>query len=147
MKRILYLGCVLICAVQAAHAGKKPAPEAIVADRVDALAGAMVKADGAALQKLTSPDLSYGHSGGRVESREQFIENILNGNSDFLSIKLEEQAISVMDDVAIVRHILSGETHDKGKEPGTVRIGVMLVWHMEKGEWLLLARQAFKLPP
>jgi hypothetical protein len=146
MKQALYFCCAVIWVAQAAHAGEKPAPEAVVAARVEALTEAMVKADGEALKKLTSSNVSYGHSSGRLETREQFIENILNGNSDFLSIKLEDQGIVVADDVAIVRHILSGETHDKGKEPGTVRIGVMLVWQKHKGEWLLLARQAYKLP-
>jgi hypothetical protein len=146
MKRALYFCCAVIWVAQAAHAGEKPAPEAVVAARVDTLTEAMVKADGDALKKLTSSDLSYGHSSGRLENQIQFIENILNGNSDFLSIKLEDQGISVAGDVAIVRHILSGETDDNGKEPGTVRIGVMLVWHKDNGEWLLLARQAFKLP-
>ncbi len=146
MKCLLCLPCGFLLLVTAAYAGNKPSPESLVSARVDALVEAMVKADGDALRKLAAPELSYGHSGGRVETRAQFIENLLNGNSDFLSIKLEDQSISVVDDVAIVRHILSGETHDKGKEPGTVRIGVMLVWHKEKDEWLLLARQAFKLP-
>ena len=129
-----------------AYAGEKPAPEALIAARVDALMEAMVKADADAMKKLTSASLSYGHSGGHVENQAEFIEKIVSGRSDFLSIKLEDKTISVIDDVAIVRHLLSGETHDKGKEPGTVHIGVMQVWHKEKGEWLMLARQAFKLP-
>lgn len=147
MKRfisILLCGGLLLS--QLAYAGDKETPEAEVNSRVAALSDAMVKADGDALKKLTSLALSYGHSSGRVENQAEFVENILNGNSNFLSIELLDQNISIVDDIAIVRHILSGNTHDKGKEPGTVRIGVMLVWKKIQGDWVLLARQAYRLP-
>jgi hypothetical protein len=146
MKRMLYLCCSFILVAHAAYAGEKLAPEALIAARVDALMDAMVKADADALKKLTSSALSYGHSGGHVENQAEFIEKIVSGRSDFLSIKLEDPSILVVDQVAIVRHLLLGETHDKDKEPATVHIGVIQVWHKEKGEWLMLARQAYKLP-
>jgi hypothetical protein len=114
--------------------------------RVEALIAALLKPDRDTLQKLTSPNLSYGHSNGRIENQEQFIQNMLGGGSRFLSIELSEQALQVVGAVAVARHILFAHTHDKGKEPGTIRIGILLVWHYVQDEWLLLARQAFKLP-
>jgi hypothetical protein len=122
------------------------AQETRVQARVEALIAALLKPDRDTLQKLTSPALSYGHSNGRIENQEQFIQHMLGGGSRFLSIELSEQTLQVVGDVAIARHILFAHTHDKGKEPGTIRIGILLVWHLENGEWLLLARQAFKLP-
>jgi ketosteroid isomerase-like protein len=114
--------------------------------RVEAFIAALLKPERDTLRKLTSPALSYGHSNGRVENREQFIRNMLAGGSRFLSIELSEQTLQVAGDVAVARHILFARTHDTGKEPGTIRIGILLVWHYARGEWLLLARQAFKLP-
>jgi ketosteroid isomerase-like protein len=120
--------------------------EARVHDRVETFIAALLKPERETLQKLTSPALSYGHSNGRIENQEQFIQNMLGGGSRFLSIELSEQAVQVVGDVAVVRHILFAHTHDKGKEPGTIRIGILLVWRLESGEWLLLARQAYRLP-
>ena len=88
--------------------------------------------------------MNYGHSSGRVEDQKTFISNLVNGSSNFVTIELQEQNISMVGDIAIVRHILTGDTNDSGK-PGSVRIGVMMVWQKQQGEWTLLARQAFKL--
>jgi ketosteroid isomerase-like protein len=114
--------------------------------RVEAFIAALLKPDRETLKNLSSPALSYGHSNGRVENQEQFIQNMLGGGSRFLSIELQNETLSVTGDIAIVRHILFAHTHDTGKDPGTIRIGILLVWHRDRGEWRVLARQAYKLP-
>jgi hypothetical protein len=119
-------------------------PAAELEQRIDALSKAMIDADAKALRSLTAAALNYGHSSGRVEDQATFIENLVNGSSDFLTIDLQDQQISFIDDLAIVRHILTGDTNDSGK-PGKVRIGVMMVWQKQQGDWKLLARQAFKI--
>lgn len=119
-------------------------PEARINTQVDAFIAAMLKPDRDTLEKLTSPALSYGHSSGKLENRAEFIQSMLDGVSNFLSIELENQTLKIVDDVAIVRHILFAHTHDKGREPGTIRIGILLVWRYEQGEWRLLARQAYR---
>jgi hypothetical protein len=120
--------------------------EARVKSRVNAFIAALLRPDREILESLTAPGLNYGHSNGRIENREQFVRNMLDGGSRFLSIELTDESLSVLDDVAIVRHILFAHTHDKGRDPGTIRIGILLVWRLEDDEWLLLARQAFRLP-
>ncbi len=115
-----------------------------VAQKVEALRVAMVNADAKALTALSSPQLSYGHSGGQVESQAEFVEKIVSGKSDFVEIALNNQTISVSGNVALVRHDLDAKTNDAGKGPGDVHLGVLLVWQKQKGEWKLLARQAFK---
>lgn len=125
---------------------KSAGPEDGINTRVDAFIAALLKPDRDSLEKLTSPALSYGHSNGKLENQAEFIQSMLDGVSRFLSIELENQSLSVVDDIAIVRHILFAHTHDKGKEPGTIRIGILLVWRDEQGEWRLLARQAYRMP-
>lgn len=119
--------------------------EKAVAAAVEALRKAMVDADKATLEKLSHDSLSYGHSGGKVESKGSFVENIVNGNSDFVTIDLTGQTIYVSGKTAIVRHRLSATTKDKGKEPGTVNLAILSVWEKDKKEWKMLARQAVKL--
>lgn len=114
-----------------------------VSEAVEKLRVAMIDADKIALDKLTSDSLTYGHSTGRVENKSEFIRNLLSGKSDFVTIDVREQTVSISGDVAIVRHILSATTNDDGT-PGTTRLKVMLVWQKLNGEWKLLARQAVK---
>jgi len=146
MNRILSFTIVAVLALcaQGASAGSdhEKAVKAVEA-QVELLRKAMIDADAAQLKALTRSDLSYGHSGGRVESQSDFIDNIVSGNSDFVTMDLNDQTVSVSGDVAIVRHMLVAKTNDRG-EPGEVTIGIMLVWQKQHGQWQLLARQAYK---
>ena len=53
--------------------------EAAVTERVDVLRKATFEADKAKLEQLTSTQLSYGHSGGRVETKDQFQADAAGG--------------------------------------------------------------------
>ena len=115
-----------------------------VAVAVENLRKAMVSGERTALEKITAYGLSYGHSGGKVEARQEFIEQLVSGRSDFTDITLTDQNISITGNTAVVRHTLSAQTNDAGKGPGAVHLSIMLVWVKQKGEWKLLARQAVK---
>lgn len=119
--------------------------EAVVANRVEAFRKALIDPTANGLKELTSKDLSYGHSSGVIQNQEVFIEKLLNGESDFVTIEFQNQSIQISDDVAIVRHNLAAHTKDSGVEKD-IKIGIMLVWQKQKGKWLLIARQAYKLP-
>jgi ketosteroid isomerase-like protein len=120
--------------------------ETQVAEAVEKLKKAMLNGDLVKLNDITADNLSYGHSSGLVENKNDFIEKLVNGESHFLSIDLTEQTISISDNTAIVRHILTAKTHDKGKDIADVHLKVLLVWQKQKGGWRLLARQAVKIP-
>lgn len=116
-----------------------------VASRVEALRQAMIDADGKKLKELTSESLSYGHSSGNIQNQAVFIEKIVNGESDFVSIEFQNQTIEIVGNAAIVRHILAAHTKDSGVDKD-IKIGIMLIWQKQKNKWLLIARQAYKLP-
>lgn len=111
---------------------------------VELLRKAMIDGDSTMLDKLTDKDLTYGHSGGQVQSKAAFIHAFTSGQSDFVTIDLTGQTIQLYGKTAVVRHTLSASTNDAGK-PGTVKIAVMTVWQKEKGSWKMIARQAVKL--
>lgn len=119
--------------------------EKAVADAVEIMRKAMVDADGKALESLAATDLSYGHSSGQVEDKAAFVENIVNGNSDFVSITLTDQTIKIVDNTAIVRHKFAAETNNGGRT-GKISLAILLIWQKQKGDWKLLARQAARLP-
>jgi len=118
--------------------------ESKVAAAVEQLTKAMTDADRTVLESLVADQLSYGHSGGHIDDKKEFIEKIVSGKSDFVSIDLSEQTISISGKTAIVRHILKAKTNDSGV-PGEVNLRVLLVWQKQKGTWKLLARQAVKI--
>jgi hypothetical protein len=120
--------------------------EIAVASRVETLRQAMIDADANKLTALTSVDLSYGHSDGHLENQSVFIGNIVSGTSDFVAIEFQNQTIAIVGDVAIVRHTLAAHTRDSGVDKD-IKIGIMLVWQKQKKQWMLIARQAFKLSP
>ncbi|HTF97792.1 MAG TPA: nuclear transport factor 2 family protein [Cellvibrio sp.] len=117
-----------------------------VSKQVNALRDAMIKGDSKALKSLSSAQLSYGHSSGVMEDQAAFIEKLASGKSDFVTMDLSEQTITVSGDTALVRHTLNADIKDGGV-PNTIKLGVLLVWQKQQGEWKLLARQAFKFPP
>ncbi|OZY86991.1 DUF4440 domain-containing protein [Cellvibrio mixtus] len=114
--------------------------------KVAALRTAMIDGDRDALLALSAPQLSYGHSGGAIEDQAAFVEKIASGKSDFVTMDLREQTISISGDTALVRHNLKADIKDGGV-PNTIELGILLVWQKQAGDWKLLARQAFKFPP
>ncbi|GER17433.1 nuclear transport factor 2 family protein [Variovorax boronicumulans] len=122
------------------------AAEPAVAAAAERLRVAMVDPTPAALRALVSDDLSYGHSGGKVDTQASFIADLLDRKSDFVTIAITDQTIKVVDgNTAIVRHTLTADTNDSGK-PGKVALKILGVWQKQGGEWKLLARQAVRLP-
>lgn len=145
VKLTFFIGFLLMAITRSENTMAQSKSVEQVANAVEKLRKAMVDADGKTLDELASDSLSYGHSSGVLQTKAQFIESITSGASDFVTITLTDQSIKVVGSTAIVRHILSADTNDKGKGPGTVKLGILLVWTKVKGEWKLLARQAVKV--
>ena len=115
-----------------------------VSQAVEQLRLVMITPDKAKLEALTTDALSYGHSAGKIEDRAAFIQALVSGASDFISMDLTDQTVTIVDNTALVRHKLTGETMDNGK-PGQPKLSVLQVWIKQRGTWKLLARQAVKI--
>ena len=118
--------------------------EAAVLQAVDALTKAMIDADRAKLEELVADQLSYGHSGGVIQTKAQFVDSIINKETIYKAISLTEPSTAIAGSNAIVRHTATVDYEDKGKS-GTAKIGVLQVWIKQEDRWKLLARQAFRL--
>ena len=145
MIRKILCACLIAVTISGTAMAQSKA-ETAVAAAVETMRKAMVDGDRAALEAIAADGLSYGHSGGALENKAEFVEKIASGNSDFVSITLTDQTIYVSGKTAIVRHKLAAETNDKGKGPGTVKLSILLVFQKEGKSWKLLARQAVKQP-
>ena len=119
--------------------------EKAVAKAVEQLKKAMIDADSVLLDKLTASKLSYGHSGGHIDDKKEFVSKIVSGKSDFVTMDISNQTISISKKIAIVRHSLNASINDNNK-PGEIHLLVLLIWQKQQGKWKLLARQAVKQP-
>ncbi|WP_407429092.1 nuclear transport factor 2 family protein [Arcticibacter sp.] len=143
MKRIIYFLAVLMFANITVYAQSKS--EKQVAAAVEFLKKAMIDGSRESLEAIAGDKLSYGHSGGKVENKAEFVEAIASGNSDFVSIDLSDQTIQISGKTAIVRHTLVAKTNDRGV-PGNVKLHILTVWQKSHGKWVMIARQAVKKP-
>ena len=119
--------------------------EAAVAQSVEILRKAQLEADKAGLAQVTSEHVSYGHSSGRVETKEQFIQGVMGRKQVVKTLTFPELKVAVVGNAAVVRHIYLSDSEMYGKAT-TTRIGAVQVWQKQDGAWKLLARQGFTLP-
>jgi|SRR5690606_21959608 len=120
------------------------ADETALKKAVEELRLLLISPDRQPLEKITSAQLSYGHSHGRIEDQQEFVAFMLSGVSKFVTIELQDQTVDITGNIGIVRHTLVAETNNLG-EIVPIKIGVLMIWQKEQNVWKLLARQAFKL--
>jgi hypothetical protein len=112
-------------------------------DAVEAFRQAMVARDHSAFDALCAAQLSYGHSGGKIQTKEEFILAATSDTSKWKTLEFANVRNTVAGPNAISRFTLNGEVESEGKaEP--VSIGVLMVWQKQGDAWKLLARQGFK---
>ncbi|PXX31254.1 uncharacterized protein DUF4440 [Arenibacter sp. ARW7G5Y1] len=117
-----------------------------VQEVVAAFNNVMVNPTAELMETLCAEELTYGHSSGHVQDKDEFIDDLVNGPFNFLSLEADDQTIHISGNTAIVRHIFLAKGTNAG-EAVDVRIGNMQVYQKGKdGKLRLLARQAYKLP-
>ena len=125
--------------------GADASDEAAVTENVEILRKGLLEGDRTKLEQVTAGQISYGHSDGRVETKEQFIHAVMTRKQVVKSLAFPELKVAVVGDAAIARHIYLAESELEGKQT-TTRIGALQVWQKQNGSWKLLARQGFRLP-
>jgi ketosteroid isomerase-like protein len=120
--------------------------EAAVTHAVDAFRQAMLAVDSAQLEALLAPELSWGHSAGQIQNRQEFIETLVSGTLVPKSIELSDRSVIVVGDDAIVRHNFTAEAVNRAGQTIPIRIGMMEVWQKRGGNWVMFAHQAYPRP-
>jgi hypothetical protein len=119
--------------------------EESVAQAVETLRKGLLEADRSKLEQVASAQISYGHSDGRVQNKEEFIHGVMTRKQTVKSLDFPELKVAVVGNAAIARHIYLSQSELDGKAT-TTRIGALMVWQKQDGGWKLLARQGFRLP-
>jgi ketosteroid isomerase-like protein len=137
--------CLLLACLLSFRNSDAQSPNTEVEKSVANLNAAMISKDKSVLDKLTAEELSFGHSTAVVENKSEFVNNILSGPTTFFKIEISNQSITPAGDIAIVRNISSISGTRQGQSLD-LKIGVLMIWKKQGGNWKLLARQGFKLP-
>ncbi|AUO23738.1 MULTISPECIES: nuclear transport factor 2 family protein [Pseudomonas] len=132
-----------LCLFSGYAAAAPAASDKDVAAAVDHLTQAMLHKDIPQLQALTANNLTYGHSSGKVQNKQEFIADIETGRSGFKTLEMQKQTITLNGDTALVRNHFSAQAVNSGVEVPT-EIENFQVWQKQKGKWLLIGRQAYK---
>src|SRR5262245_42968175 len=77
----------------ASAAGADAADEAAVAQGVETLRKALLEADRTKLEQVAAKEISYGHSDGRVETKEQFLHGVMTRKQTVKSLAFPELKI------------------------------------------------------
>jgi ketosteroid isomerase-like protein len=144
MKKVLYITVAFLCAGFISFAQSKQEKELI--ERTYLLSHTVFGSkDSLTLEDLFARKATYGHSGGKIETREEAIAAISRNRSVYKDTAVSNVKVLLEDKVAIVRYLFKA---NENKPDGTVtplNFAMMLVWVKEKGKWRLMGRQAAKL--
>jgi len=103
--------------------------------------------DSNAISELVSDNLTYGHSGGKIEERTEMIHAASTNPDSYKSVVYERVSARSAGNAIIIRHILRAEQVNPTGVSTPLNLGIIQVWAKEKGKWRIFARQAVKIAP
>jgi hypothetical protein len=116
----------------------------ILLQSVQSLNQALLTNDSSTLQLLLHKDLSYGHSNGWIEKKEELIRNNNSGYLIYKVIQVDSMHIQIEDKLAIARYTATHDIVLNGKSI-SLKLHVCQTWVKQKRKWKLLARQSTKI--
>ena len=140
----LLIGLLFISAIAVAQ-GNTEEQKMEVMMKMSSLRNALLSKDSAALSSLLSDDVTYGHSSGTIQTKQELIHDIASGAQDYKSIEPSNVNIRVYENTGVVNMQSHVNVIANGKALD-VNMYVTLVWIKKNNNWQLVARQAVKLP-
>jgi hypothetical protein len=99
-----------------------------------------------ALEKMTSPTLSYSHSAGAIDTRASWFANLRSGQVVFSKLQHRDPAVRFLaPDVAILNSLADVEVSVGGTLQKMV-LRLTIVYVRKDGEWLFEAWHSSRLP-
>jgi hypothetical protein len=122
--------------------------ETEVWNRVEALHKAIFDTkDSMAMKDLVSEEVTYGHSGGNLETKPVMVHNAAVSKTVYKNPVFERQSIDVDKKAAIIRHTFRAISVDEKGTESPLDLSILQVWKKDNGKWQLWARQAVKIAP
>ncbi|RYZ00593.1 MAG: nuclear transport factor 2 family protein [Chitinophagaceae bacterium] len=127
-------------------AGAQSKAEAAVLGAVEAVhAAVFVNKDSAALDRLLAPEVTYGHSGGKLEDRAQTVRAVGRNTSTYTGIAMGPVSVLLQGKTAVTRYLLTGTESKADGTKTELKLNILQVWIKERKTWKMMARQAVKI--
>ncbi|HEV7780411.1 MAG TPA: nuclear transport factor 2 family protein [Chitinophagaceae bacterium] len=104
---------------------------------------ALVSKNTVSINQQTDKALSYGHSNGWVETKNDMIKNLETGYMKYNSYKEDSLQVMLNGNMANARFVADISATLNGKD-GNYHLKVLEVWVKKGKRWLLFARQAVR---
>ncbi len=98
--------------------------------------------DSITLEKLLAKTVSYGHSHGNLQTRDEMIKGVSHNQSSYSDTAVSGIKIFMEDKTAIVRYLFKANENKKDGSVTKLNFAMMLVFIKQKKEWKLMGRQA-----
>ena len=134
---------VVFCALfPLAFAAEAPAAEVLRLDQ--ARLAAMMAGDSTKLNALFSDDLVFTHSDGRIESKPDYVKNMMAGDTQYADAKTHD--VRTLQPSADVMILLGAQEMRKRLGPtwSDIKLRFMSVWRKEPGGWRMYAWLSMK---
>jgi ketosteroid isomerase-like protein len=142
MKKLLY---TLICFLAGFSLFAQTKEEKALMDRTYLLSHTVFGSkDSLTVEDLLAKKATYGHSSGKIETREEAVTAIVQNKAFYTDTTLTINNIVVNGDVAIVRTGFKAKQNNPDGNAAPLNLHIMLVWVKEKGKWRLMGRQAVR---
>ena len=122
-----------------------PDDEHAVLDAEDRRYRAMIDADLATMDRLFADEVSYAHSSGVRDTKDEYFEKVRSGYYVYHSIDHPVERVEVVGDTAIVVGRMTADLSVQGTRK-TIDNLALAVWTKAGGEWRLLAYAPTPLP-
>ena len=146
MKHALPLWLVLLLlGSTAAVAGSRESDERALVAADTARMEAMVAGDFASLERVLGDDLTYGHSGGQVQGKTEFIGELRSGVRRYRALTAVESAARAYGCAGVVTGTSNVEAEFRGQVV-SFTLRYTATYTRQRGHWVLVAYQSVKLP-
>lgn len=140
--KITALLFALSTVVVTTRASEAPTQAVMRADH--ARLAAMMAGDGAALGRVLSEELTFVHSDGRVESKAEYVKNLMAGDTAYINARTSDvKTLTPSADVVVI--IGTQDMRKKlGESWSDIHLKFMSIWRNENGTWRMFAWQSMK---
>lgn len=104
---------------------------------------ALVDGNTVSINQQTDKMLSYGHSNGWIQNKNEVINDLTNGKIDYLSFSEDSIQVHINGNLANALYIGAVEAVMGGNK-ASYKLRVLEVWTKKSNRWVLFARQAIR---
>ena len=140
MRQTLFFILLFVTVAGVSQSKKQLKFEAIERQRFEA----MTTKNDAILENMLSDQLTYIHSNGLTENKQQHLDNIRSGKLNYRTMQPEEMKVKNFRKSAVITGIIN-VTGVLNEKEFAVRLRYLDVYVKEKGKWRLAAWQSQKL--